>query len=332
MGLFTRKKPNVDYNAKLAELNEENRVSRSPKRDHEIRRYRHLAGAEALNSPPPSPELIEPTIASPARGSQSGCPEITPEELTPEILRAAILEAGCLLVRDLVPDEEALEIADGIEKAFATRINLRENGGRDKDGFYDELVPESPYEVEKRDWVEQGGGVFAADSPKLLVDMLDAFDRVGLPDVIEGYLGETPLITAEKCTLRKATPDVTGAWHQDGRFMGDVRAMNVWLALSRCGDEAPGMDLVPTRLDDYVATGTEGTWLETQVSDAIAEEAAGEIGITRPIFNPGDALLFDDLFLHQTGSDPSMPKPRYAIESWFFGPSAFPSIYTPLAA
>ena len=51
----------------------------------------------------------------------------------------------------------------------------------------------------------------------------------------------------------------------------------------------------------------------------------------RPIFEPGDALFFDELFLHQTGSDPSMPKPRFAIESWFFGGSAFPAEYGPLA-
>jgi len=68
------------------------------------------------------------------------------------------------------------------------------------------------------------------------------------------------------------------------------------------------------------------------VSPAAAEAAAGDVGILRPIFEPGDALLFDELFLHQTGSDPQMPKPRYAIESWFFGPSAFPSDYAPLAA
>ena len=64
----------------------------------------------------------------------------------------------------------------------------------------------------------------------------------------------------------------------------------------------------------------------------MAEEAAGEYGIVNPIFAPGDALLFDDLFLHQTGGKPGLTKPRYAIESWFFGPSAFPEIYVPLAA
>ena len=50
-----------------------------------------------------------------------------------------------------------------------------------------------------------------------------------------------------------------------------------------------------------------------------------------PIFEPGDALFFDELFLHQTGSDPAMPKPRYALESWFFGASRFPSAYAPIA-
>jgi hypothetical protein len=37
------------------------------------------------------------------------------------------------------------------------------------------------------------------------------------------------------------------------------------------------------------------------------------------------------MFLHQTGADPAMPKPRYAIENWFFGGSQFPSAYAPIA-
>ena len=331
MGLFTRRKPKQDPAALAAELEQLKSSPRSTERDFEIRRVRHLIGAEALKSPPPSPELVAPAAAAPPRGAQSNCPEISPDELTPEVLRAAILDAGCLLVRGLLPEEEALVIADGIEKSFATRIALREQGASDPDGFYDELVPEEQFEVNDRNWIEQGGGLLAADSPILLEDMFETFGRVGLAEVIEGYLGETALISADKSTLRKATPDVGGAWHQDGKFMGKVRAMNVWLSLSRCGDEAPGMDLVTKRLEEFAATGTEGAWHHDQVSDAVAVEAAGEHGIVRPIFNPGDALLFDDLFLHSTGSDPAMTKPRYAIESWFFGTSAFPELYVPLA-
>jgi hypothetical protein len=165
-----------------------------------------------------------------------------------------------------------------------------------------------------------------------MFDMLEAFNRVGLPDVVHGYLGEHSAISAQKCILRKAEPTVPGAWHQDGKFLGDVHALNLWLSLSRCGDEAPGLDIVPRRLDQLLAAGTEGTRVDIEVSQAMAEEAAAGLGIQRPIFEPGDALLFDELFLHQTGSDPQMPKPRYAVESWFFGPSAFPGGYSPLAA
>ena len=270
MGIFTRSKSKADPAARLAELREAGQAPRSAEKDRQIREVRHLAGVEAVKVPPPKPDLIEPAASSPPRGEDSNCPEIAADELTPELLRAAVLEGGCLLVRGLMPEQEAREMADGIEQAFSDRIDLRENGGKAGGGFYEELVPESPYELTVRDWIEEGGGVLAVDSPKLFVDMVDAFDRAGLRDVIAGYLGESPLISANKCTLRKATPDVTGAWHQDGRFMGDVRAMNVWLSLSDCGEDAPGMDLVPTRLDDYVATGTEGTWLDTQVSDAVA--------------------------------------------------------------
>jgi hypothetical protein len=161
--------------------------------------------------------------------------------------------------------------------------------------------------------------------------MFEAFnaDMLG---VVHGYLGERAVMSAQKCTLRKVEPDLPGAWHQDGKFLGEVRALNVWLSLSRCGDEAPGLDLVPRRIDRLLASGEEaGTVLWIHIPDELVEEAAGDAGIIRPIFEPGDALFFDELFLHQTGSDPRMPNPRYAIESWFFGPSAFPGDYAPLA-
>ncbi len=64
----------------------------------------------------------------------------------------------------------------------------------------------------------------------------------------------------------------------------------------------------------------------------MAEQAAGDAGILRPIFEPGDVLLFDELFLHSTAAEPDMPKSRWAIESWFFGSSAFPGQYAPLGA
>jgi hypothetical protein len=91
------------------------------------------------------------------------------------------------------------------------------------------------------------------------------------------------------------------------------------------------MDIVPKRLDRVVPTGTEGATFDWSVSPQVVDEVAGETGILRPIFEPGDVLLFDDLFLHSTAADLSMKKSRLAIESWFFGASASPAEYAPLA-
>jgi hypothetical protein len=311
-------------------LSRANREDRDAELERALRRVRHLEGLELLANPAADPRHPEPATELPPRGEQSRIPEVRPEGLTPEVLRAAILDSGCLLVRGLMDRDEALRIADEIDRAFEVRLGLAP-GETDPEGYYDELVPEPPLQIDQRDWIKEGGGVLAADSPRLLFDMFESFERAGLRSVIEQYLGERPAVSAQKCTLRKATPDVPGAWHQDGRFLGEVRSMNVWLSLSRCGDVAPSMDVIPRRLEDFVAAGTEGTFLSYQVSDQVAAEAAGDVGIVRPIFDPGDALLFDEMFLHQTGSDPSMPNPRYAIESWFFGPSAYPDDFVPIA-
>ena len=138
--------------------------------------------------------------------------------------------------------------------------------------------------------------------------------------MIHGYLGEIPAISIQKCTMRKVEPDSGSGWHQDGAFLGEVRALNVWISLSRCGDLAPGLDIVPKRLDEIVPTGTEGAIFDWSVAPRRGRAGRRrQTGVVRPIFEPGDVLLFDEMNLHSTAADPSMPNPRYAIESWFFG-------------
>lgn len=316
--------------AEIARLTEANRADRDPRTERRILRLRHLAGIRLVASNGSAPEHPSPDYARLPEGA--GLPEIAAADVTPELLRAGILRDGCLLVRGLVGRDEALGFAGEIGRAFEERERLSE-GIRPAEGYYEEFAPAAPFEVEDvvRHWVKLGGGVLAADAPRLTSEMLAMFQDAGLGRLAADYLGEPPMISVQKTTLRRAEPSVGGAWHQDGAFMGEVRALNLWLSLSRCGDESPGLDIVPRRLDGIVATATDEAVLSYQVSQAKAEEAAGDVPIVRPIFEPGDALLFDELFLHQTGSDPSMPKPRFAIESWFFGGSAFPGDYAPIA-
>jgi hypothetical protein len=50
---------------------------------------------------------------------------------------------------------------------------------------------------------------------------------------------------------------------------------------------------------------------------------AGAVVTARPIFEAGDALIFDHMCLHGTATDNHMTKGRYAIETWFFAPSTY---------
>ena len=274
-----------------------------PERDRRLLHLRHLAGIRLLLATDAEPEHPDPATGSlPASAT---LPEIPADRVTPELIRAGILRDGCLLVRGLLDPAAAATFAEEIDRAFVQRERAIA-GEATVPGYYEPFEGHDPFVIEQdaRDWVRVGGGVLAVDSPRLAAEMFGLFREAGLPDLVRGYLGEPPLISLQKTTLRKAEPSVVGAWHQDGAFMGDVRALNLWLPLSRCGDEAPGLDLVPRRLDRFIAPGGDEAVLDIQVSRAKAEEAAGDRPIIRPVFEAGDALFFDELFLHATGSDP----------------------------
>jgi hypothetical protein len=320
----------AELEAEIGSLTRENQTARRAVVERRLLELRHDLGILRQGEEGSAPRHADPDGTG-LPPFEAGLPEISADRLTPELLRAGILRDGCLLVRGLIDRDAALRFAADIDRAFAER-EVHDAGGAAADGLYDELEPRpGSGEPIARDWIKMGGGVLAADSPRLAFSMLQMFTSAGLPDLVRGYLGEVPLISAQKTTLRKADPSVPGAWHQDGAFMGPVRALNLWLSLSRCGDESPGLDIVPRRLDGFVSTQTDEAVLDYQVSQKAAEEAAGDRPIVRPIFEPGDAVFFDDVCLHKTGSDPSMPKPRYAIENWFFGASAFPGEYAPIA-
>jgi hypothetical protein len=311
----------------IARLTEKNRIARAVDRERELLRLRHRVGDCLRRTNEPLPPLPEPDGR--ALPEAVDLPDFGPDDVTPARVRAAILRDGCMVVRGLVPRADAMHFAGQIERAYVERERLQ-NGEHVTDGYYEDFSFVAPYQSPIRRWIQSGGGLLAVDSPILAFDLMEIYDAAGIPELVAGYLGE-PVISAEKTTLRKVLPTTAGAWHQDGAFMGDVRSLNLWVSLSDCGVDAPGLDIVPCRLDRLVETGTDDTWLSDQVSQAKAEEVAGTSAIVRPVFAPGDAVFFDDLCLHQTASDPSMTRTRYAIECWFFAGAGFPGKYAPFA-
>lgn len=307
-------------------LTEANRNRREPGIERALVRTRNRAFAE-LGGDEPAPAEAQPE----GLRSEHGLPAIDAAGLTAGRIRAAILDRGSLIVRGLVSDGERLaELRDGIDRVFDGRARSAEGAAAAETApWYAPFVPEPEYETAVgmgRRFVNEGSGVWLADSPRMLFELTETFASLGLAEVIGDYLGERPAISVNKGTLRRARPTAgTEWWHQDGAFLGEgIRSLNVWLALSDCGEHAPGMDVVAKRLDGIVEKGTEGADFDWSVGQPVVDEVAGD-AVTRPLFEAGDALLFDHLCLHRTGTDPSMTGTRYATETWFFAPSAYPN-------
>ena len=261
-------------------------------------------------------------------------------DLDAQVLRDGILRHGSLLVRGAVPTERVERLIEGTDRAMTARDDFVPGDVERTTPWYEPFRPDPSYPAvmnrqlgNRRKWVRDAGGVWAADSPRMLFELFDTLHASGLGEVITGYLGERPALAVDKCTLRRVGLDTSTDWHQDGAFLGSgIRTVNLWLALSHCGIDAPGLDLVPARLDRIVETGTEGATFGWSVGPGVVARVAADAGapVARPVFEPGDVLFFDDLFLHRTAIDPAMTRERYAVESWFFAPSAYPEQYVPL--
>ena len=248
-------------------------------------------------------------------------------------VRRSIATYGCALLPGVVDPADARTLRGCVNRAFEAFA------ARDDPAWFRPFRAHTDDEGELRElrfrraFNIEAGSMWAVDSPAALEAVLATFERAGLIELLTAFFGERPAISMNKCSLRRlAAGTPTGDWHQDGSFMGGegIRSLNVWLALSDCGVDAPGMDLVPTRLP-LAATGTEGANFPWTVAPAEVERAWGPVPIVRPAFRAGDALVFDHRFLHRTAGDPSMTSPRHAIEAWFFPPSDYPSAQVPIA-
>jgi hypothetical protein len=312
-------------------LENENRRARNAGIERELIALRHRA---FLRRPREEPAQPWPAVAPEPGPYELGPLRVERDELTAETLSTGIRRYGCVYVPGLLSDATATALTAGIDRAFDA-LQAHKTGATaagDGDAWFEPFKPGPEYKLGiKRKWVVDNGGVWTVDSPPMFFALLEAYRAVGLVDTIAKYLGEPPALSVNKCTLKRIDGETGGEWHQDGAFLGDqIRTVNVWLSLSHCGDDAPGLDLVPQRIDRVLETGTEGATFDWAVGPGLVQKVATLGPVTRPVFAPGDALLFDELFLHRTAAEPSMSRLRYAIETWFFAPSAYPEGLVPV--
>ena len=260
-------------------------------------------------------------------------PSCALHEVTPEILRAAFADRGCLYVPNAFDVASTDLLRDAVEGAQnASRAEQADPGWCS--------VPKLPTSKQAldvagaRSFARGSNGCLATDSPRAMFVICDIFERKGITAIAERYLGEAPVLSASKFMLWRVPPGPEASWHQDGRFLGqgmDIRSLNVWTALSDCGESAPGMDLVLDYPDHYIMAAEDSAF-DWSVSNTQVAELSKRVPVVTPRFRAGDILMFDQWLLHRTSRRIDMTDTRYAIESWFFAPSVFPLGRTALLA
>lgn len=328
-------------------LSRANRASGDRRLELALVRIRRT-GCRLLPPPALSPDRVPVT----ADHTGGGLYEVAAEDLNVTTLREGLARSGCVLVRGLLPLERVDRLVAGIDAALAA-YDAFELGDETIDrrwynpfqmpdrvthlGAGAVVIPPGAFhpshmpDRRRRQFVRDSGGLWTACSPRMLFELLEVVDDTGIGQLMTDYLGERPLLAANKCTLRRVPPEtVTGGWHQDGAFLGDhVGSFNFWLSLSRCGRDAPGLDIMPKRVDEVLTPG-EGAQFDWSLSDEAVHDASAGEPIVCPDFEAGDALLFDHRLVHRTAASDDMTRSRYAIESWFFAPSAYPGGQLPL--
>ena len=261
----------------------------------------------------------------------AGIPEITPADLSTDILGGSILHHGGVIVRGFVAPDHAADLLARVVAALTDR-DASGDAADGSLGAYAPFVADAPSVLTERAWVREVGGMLLADAPDLMLELMGLFRTSGAVDAITGYLGERPAFSYNKCVLRRLR-ESSPTWHQDGAFMGaGIRSVDLWLSLSHCGGDAPapGLDLVPKRIDDILETGTRGSTFPNSIGQGVIDEVAVDAPPETPAFAPGDAILFDERFVHRSSAGRTFTADRYAVESWFFAPARVPERYVPI--
>lgn len=316
----------------LPDITSRNRTRDQSRFSGRIEKCRDLDFDPAPLATPASPSDAGPQLCD-------GLPEVHASALDTAGLKTALAAQGALIVRKLLPVRVIPTLRTAIDEVTEA-CSRTGAAARDQQHscYYDppeilREVMQGPELGRSRAFHRDSGSAMCAEAPCVAETLLALYGALGLKALVEGYLDEPACLSVKKWVLRKTRLPVQEAgWHQDGAFMGaDINSLNLWIPLSRCGGDtgAPGMDVIPLRLHEIVAA--EGATFDWSVDPRRVQRGFRGAAPISPVFEPGDALFFDHFFLHRTQYRQQFERPRYAIETWFFGRHRAPYKQVPLA-
>jgi hypothetical protein len=253
-----------------------------------------------------------------------GLIEIKAPDLSLEVLGGAVRHHGHLLVRGLLPQAMVDRLVDAIDRALAAQEAHKQGAPASETAPWFVPIPSHPRYPTAPGGLEHTmqNRVLVVDSPRALFEIAEVFGEIGIDRLVGDYLGDRPVMAENKWVLWRMDSQMgAGPWHQEISVLGDgpFRTLNVWLTLSACGENAPGFQFLPQRMDSII---------EPDIFFGFSSETLAGVAdmskIVSPIYEPGDAIFFDEYLVHNTQVRPDMPELRSFIESWMFAPAGHP--------
>jgi hypothetical protein len=221
-----------------------------------------------------------------------GLPDVHLSELTVDRLASGIQHHGGMVVRELLATDQV----EGL------RTQLRDGTLRAKQG-----------------------GASSSEVDHMVAMLIEAYRTQGVLALAERYLGEAPVGFPHRTVVKRNEPSAGLPWHQDASFFrGPCGSLDVWTALTECGRTCPSLWLVPRRIERILDESQTTVDASATVEDEMPQVLEG-VEAVRPVLQPGDAILLDEMTVHRTGTGWKAPSREVAV-TWFFAPSRLPAM------
>ena len=199
----------ADWAAAIDVLAEANRAAPSAELERALVALRHRC-ATRVSAADPGARLAGGAVAP---VGPSGLPETDLAALDARSLRAALLGHGSLLVRGAITREDADGASPTRSTGAGRSARARSRPRPPTPAIWEPFWPADgdgggeQWVRGIRNWVRAAGGVLLCDSPEIQFRILDLYRQIGLQTVVTDYLGGRPVLSANKCTLRRVSPE-----------------------------------------------------------------------------------------------------------------------------
>ena len=154
---------------------------------------------------------------------ETGLIELSKAEATPELVGGAIQHHGCVLVRGLVAPDVAEHLREMVESAVRRARGAPRGRAGGRHGAVLRAAPAPPGLPAQRPNQIEGRAdlrwfrVCTIDSPRPMFEVIDAYEKAGIGDIVRGWLDARPVLTGGKWALRRMPKRKISGWHQEAQ-------------------------------------------------------------------------------------------------------------------